>query len=222
MPQPATTVLSDRDEVARRLHAMSLGVDDFTEAILRGDMEARSCTPFEPTTAPGWSRYSKTVGALRERLVSRGWEIDDDRNWPRVVHPSGSFALSVATGNELTGDPDPRVKPSTRYPRGPATRDAVRTNHEQLSFAMVDDLVRAGVPGISRHGRVTYMLLICAQGDTIRAEVSCPSAFADDGRRPVDWSERIILPEIEGGSDVPRTLPAPTPIDVDVRRRSAS
>jgi hypothetical protein len=80
------------------------------------------------------------------------------------------------------------MTPTTKYPKGYATAQAVDTNG-QLRFDF--DEVPVETPPASDE-LTTWFLLYQLDGDVIRAEISLPSAM--DGDRISEWEERIILP----------------------------
>lgn len=202
---------------ARRLAELGLSIDGLLRVIDLGDEPARRVTRFNPASAAGWRRWDHTVGELREWLSGDGWILDDDRQLPRIVHPSGRFSVAVAAGDLHTGDPD--VDPTTKHGRGPVAREAVQVNRQQMSLFSTGGLLDPKLPRVPRDNRVTYFLLVAADGPVVRSELSRPSVMDDSGR-PIAWAERIILPPVDRSRrDV--TLPEPKPVDTEVLRRRA-
>lgn len=116
------TVIAVQKNAIDRLGQLGLTADLLETVLLRGDAEAKLSTDFEPPNGEGMIRYIKTVRFLREALVPVGWEYDDSKNYCRTIHPSGTFAIVVSSGDECTGRDIPGRMPSTKYPKGEATR----------------------------------------------------------------------------------------------------
>lgn len=209
-----STSVPDPDSEAR-LRALGLSFELLTEAVLQGDYHARSCSPFDPPLLAGILRWAKTVGALGELLVPRGWTTDNYLNFATVVSPDGALAVAVATGNEATGKPGAEV--TTRHPRGRVAREVTDRN-EQLTLFYGPGIDRPS-ENISRTGRVTYLLLVHATAQHLQVELSRPKTIGPDGR-PIDWADRIYLEPIDRGQTPKGEQPdPPSDFDVDVRRK---
>jgi hypothetical protein len=197
-------------EVRTALRELGLESDILREAILRGEVARDSCTANDPPSAPGFDAWARTVRALREILIPRGWSRNDDINLSTIVSPNGSFAITVATGDEGTGRVE--ADPKTKYPKGPATEAAV--NRNQLRLFAVDES--------TAEMQLTWMLLRRRDGESVLSELSLPASMTEDGQVE-EWLERIILDPITLGPDlIIRGTPEPSapPIDIPVRRRS--
>src|SRR5439155_15293899 len=103
--------------------------------------------------------------------------------------------------------------PTTKYPLGTITIEAVEENRKQL------ELFPSQKPPKQSGLVKTYVLLRHRIGDKLHAELSVPSALRKDNRVE-EWVERNILEPI-----TMQTPPTPTEeteteeIDVPVRRR---
>lgn len=209
-------VQAEAIEVEARLRELDLDLAIIRESALIGDHHARACREYDPPLLAGILRWAKKVGALRERLLPQGWTLNDHLNYSTVVHPSGAFGIAVATGDENTGQKD--AVATTRHPRGPAARAAFERN-DQLTFTFGLD-PGVGLEHVTREGRLTYLLLIRAADDLIRAELNRPRETGPDGR-PSVYAERILLPPFERGALLPGVAaPVPAEFEVDVERRS--
>lgn len=209
-----------RRQALTRLEELGLDVGLIERVVRRADAEAGMCTELDPPIMEGMTRWGRTTRFLREELVPDGWGYDNPRNLARTIHPSGEFALVVATGDEFTGVPD--VPPSTKYRKGEATAAAVSQNLQlAFDFPGFGD-TGFGDPGDGDHPLLTWFLLFYPDEHEFRAEVSLPAGIADG--RISSWAERIILPAFPrepeplfaGGPAVP---PAPARVVVEVSRR---
>ena len=204
-------------DVADRLSYLDLTPDVLWDAVLYGQGYAAECTLNDPPSTRGFITWGKTNRMLRDLLIPKGWSQANAQNYATTVHPSGSSAIAVASGDSYTGIPDKR--PSTRTDKGPATEQAIAVN--QLSFASIPG------SGPEWEQRQTWLLLhyLDEESDEVRAELSLPTAISPEGRVG-EWQERIILPPPSDGT-VGRgaTLVDDTPgdsgeIDVPVEKRA--
>ena len=99
-----------------RLAALDLTVDVVATALAAADSESAHCTDLDPPILEGLLRWGRATRALREQLVPQGWTYDNPNNLARTIHPSGDFAVVLATGDEGTGLPSSGAGP--RHARG--------------------------------------------------------------------------------------------------------
>lgn len=191
MANPAQT--HDQPE-GRAARLFELGLEERTveEAVIRGLSARQTCTPFHPPSFPGTTQWAETHAAIRQLLAPAGWTPCDRRNYSRVLSPNERIAITVATGDLHTGNIG-LSEPATRYPKGPATRDAVEDN--QLSLL---PLVPAEDPDADEESIVaqTWILLLSTDDQELTYELSLPAEQDGEGR-VVAWSERIIFSPIE-------------------------
>lgn len=183
-----------------RLPELGLSVEVVAATLAAADRESEHCSQLDPPILEGLLRWGRATRALREQLVPRGWTYDNPNNLARTIHPSGEFALVLATGDEGTGRPSSGVGP--RHARGYATEQAVHANGQlTFEFTGLMQLATAGRAAGLGHLK-TWFLLYHPSPEHYRAEVSLPQSF--DRGRITTWTERILLP------DLPRTArPAP-------------
>ncbi len=213
-PQETSTIHNDPAAVATRLAGLDLGEADLVRAVQDAFAEAFDCTTHDPPSMAGFIAWGKTVRYLRDRLVPRGWTPANDRNYSTVVHPTGSIAIAVASGDANTGVAS-RV-PSTQYEKGPATTDAVLTNQMTLG-----DLV----PSFPVHPSATQTWLLLHHFDEtneeIRMELSLPDGISEGGH-VTSWRERLLLSPVPGFPTTSIEIrDAGEDIDVPVRRLSS-
>lgn len=214
----AVVIRTDTDAVSR-LGALGLNGDLLREAALHGLQYAFACTRHDPPVLPGIIAWGKAVRYLRDHLVPLRWAPRNPRNYAMVVHPDGHVAISVAAGDDGTGNEG--LIPSTRSAKGPATRDAVSSN--QLSFAEIGESFPKPLPVA---GLQTWLLLhfYDEEAGEIRCELSLPANVDSDGYVS-QWLERIILdPVILNGASLPEAEEEQEaePVDVKVERRSST
>jgi len=212
----AARVVVER-EALDRLTELGLTAKIIERAILRAEAEAATCTAFDPPSMAGFMRYGRTVRFLREDLVPLGWDYDNPRNLCRTINPGREFAIVSTSGDEATGNPD--LTPTTKYPKGYATAEAVDRNG-QLAFDFGDEGIKE--TPIDEEQLATWFLLYYVTDDEIRAEISLPSAMV--GGSISDWQERIILPVFTLDADPAAKRPGDDDSDegeyvVEVNRR---
>ena len=173
----AARVVVEREAVERLNEDLGLTVNNIERAVLRAEAEAATCTAFDPPIMAGFMRYGRTVRFLREDLVPLGWGYDNPRNFCRTINPSREFAIVSTSGDEATGI---KLNPTTKYPKGYATAQAVDTNG-QLAF----DFSEVGSVGATtgQTSRATRDLVLCSSTCPMRS--SGPNFAAErhvDGR----------------------------------------
>jgi hypothetical protein len=211
-----TKTYANADEVASRIRELGLTESDLSQAISRGILARSECTPNHPPLHAGFVTWSTTVCALREILMPKGWNRNDEGNYSTVRHPNNNHAIAVATGDENTGNP--YANPMTKSPKGSSTKNAIAVN---LNQAMLFPELMHILPDETAEGRLTWMLLINVANNKVKAELSLP--INCEGK--VDgWQERLILPEIDLDpvSDFTSKpiLPSLPDIEIQVLRRA--
>jgi len=173
-----------------------LSVAELHDRVLAPSVEAaRAVSPLAPRSFRGQTRNAAAVVGLRELLLARGWEANDDQNVARVIHRERGVAIVVVTGNAATGRPvAPGGRgPSNRWPRGPLTREAVDDNGQLALFEMTGVEPESAEPLVH-----TWFLLLHADSTEVRAELSRPDHFTNNF---VDhWDRRIVLPPLATGA----------------------
>jgi hypothetical protein len=221
--QPKIYVLpADVDDALAKL---GLTRAPLLEAVQSGLIARNNCTGNDAPFFPGLMQWNKTLRALREALVPLKWRRSNKGNYCTAVEPGKRFQIAVAAGDALTGT-ESNENPSTKRRRGPNTEKAVAVNARQLSlFAAFmpeeeeseDDVTDEPTDTASV---TTWILLFYTEGAELRAELSLPDSFGEDGK--IDgWKERIILGAMPLDEDVPQPNPdfGPDPV-IDVRRRA--
>jgi hypothetical protein len=172
------------------LPELGLTVDVVAGALAAADRESGSCTDLDPPILQGLLRWGRATRALREQLVPLGWSYDNPNNLARTIHPSGDFAVVVATGDDGTGLRGSGAGP--RHARGYATEQAIHANGQlAFEFEALMQLASAGRAAGLGHLQ-TWLLLYHPEPEFFRAELSLPRGF--ERGRITKWTERILLP----------------------------
>lgn len=205
-------IFASSDESDSRLHELGLTISLLHRVLLRADAETKLVSGFEPPTAEGWTRYSKTVGFLREEVVRLGWDYDNSKNFCRTIHPSRSFAIVTSSGDEFCGVDVPGKPPSTAYPKGAVTENVVQKNSVQLALDIGPQFNRSTSANPVPVERV-WWLIQRVTVDQIFSELSLPIHI--EGGTIDDWEQRIILPPISRDDTTPESPVEEPPADDD-------
>ena len=203
--------LTKTEDAPSRLEELGLTPGDLAQAVQLGLSSAATCTKHDPSNLPGLILWGRTIRGLRDALVPRGWKSENTYNYPTVVSPDRSVAISVAGGDYYTGRTD--GVPSTRSSKGPVTRAAVIQN--QLTFAELD----ASFAELNPAPRTTWLLLHHhdQEAKEVRMELSLPAGLdADDV--VTAWHERILLEPFTTAYEPPAPLEE-VEIEVPLTRR---
>lgn len=216
-PDPVHQPLVHEGQAAeQRLAQLGVDAERLGAALDAGDVAARQADRFSPVNGAGMLRWLETVRMLRQGLATDGWSLNDDRNSPRVIDPTGQCALIPVSGTADTGRAD--GTPRTANPRGRASSRAVQING-QLEFSVTAML--ADLAGEKTEAVTTWFLLYHrAEDDELRAELSLPVQISERG--VVDaWRERILLPARTFGADlrVPEDAGGGDDVDFDIAAR---
>jgi hypothetical protein len=211
----AATIHSDPDKVRVRLAALGLNEEALSHAAQRWHLSWSSFTPNHPPIGVGISAWTEAVAALREQLLPLGWARSDEKNYALIIHPGGSMAINVATGDLGTGQTN--ATPSNKAPKGISTADAISVNQQQLEL----DLPVPDMPHVrGEDGPLTWFLLLHRTVNEIRCELSLPSAMSADGQI-TRWEERIIISPIAlDGVEIQVEAPQGSDLDIDVKRKA--
>lgn len=211
-----TIVHADPFSMLTALEKLDLSVPNLHRAVESGYLARANATPNHPSLYPSFVSWADTIRALRDELIPSGWTNTNERNWPRVIHPSGEIALTVATGNEYTGLPN--SMPATKSTKGPSTIQAIEINRNQGWLPGFEPELDTLEP-LEDEQPVTWILLVHFAKNEIRCELSLPIHSNEEGRI-VLWGERILLPSIPLDPESVEIIPPKVPdIDVQIMRK---
>lgn len=203
-------------EVKKSLALLGLSEEILREAISKGEIARDTCTDNDPPCAPGFDAWARTVRALRESLIPKGWKRNDDAMLSTVESPDGLTAIAVVTGDDGVGQE--KANPRTKYPRGAATGAAVSRNQAYL-FPEMNNVPEDD--GMTKK-QIMWMLLRHRKkgAESVSVELSLPASMTKGGEVTA-WLTRIILDPITVEATVEvEDDQTDQGIDVPVRRRS--
>ena len=180
---------------ASRLPELGLSLEVVAATLAAADRAAAACSDLDPPILEGLLRWGRATRALREQLIPLGWTYDNPNNLARTIHPSGDFAVVLATGDAGTGQSEAGAGP--RHSRGYATEQAIAANGQlTFEFGSLMQLTGSDRPVGPGHLQ-TWFLLYHAEPDCFRIELSLPQGI--DRGRITRWTERILLPPVPRG-----------------------
>lgn len=178
-------------EARQRLSEMGLTYGIFVDAAQQGFVERLNSSPFDPKTKSGFDAWSYPIRSLRQSLDELGFRIDDPRNWPLSISDEIGVAITVSSGDDLTGVVGAKRLPRSKNPKGSLLSAAIERNVGQSD--MFAELLPESVQKYAQTLEYPiWVLLLHMTDDYIRAELSRPSSL-DDGDYIIGWSERIII-----------------------------
>lgn len=201
--------------VANRLQQLGLKESPLREAIYQGHLQRTRLTLNHPIIYHGLNMWGEVVAALRNQLRPLTWVREDVGSYALTIHEERKLAITVASGDEGTGNPS--AHPTNRSRKGRNTMDAIEANRRQLElFEQLPPEVAEG------EGRETWVLMHhtdISRGE-IRVELSRPLSIGKDGKITA-WAERIILASIPFDDELVEIYPPSGPdIDIEIQRKA--
>ena len=174
-------VLAEDHEVVPRLAQLGLRRDLLLDVVRAAVGGRRSSTGFHPLSAGGLLSWIEGTAHLRRLFVPGGWEICRRDNIETVFHPA--FGIKVVFQNaDRAGDP--LFDPLAVSPKGAGSARAIGLGQ----FEFWPEIREKEVAELTAP---TWVLFVYADGDDVRAELSCPMAISED--QFDGFHERILL-----------------------------
>ena len=163
-------------DVTNRLHVLATSHEKALEIVSAIVAARADCTDNDPFGSRGWRGWQMGTRRLREvHIDSDGWERDDTDQVPAIINKR--LGIRIVVCNTDDGTAIENSKPQNRHKKGSATDRAIDAN--QGSFlnrldesVSVISIAKRRSPGTG--AILTYFLCVYAEGDDIRAELSCP------------------------------------------------
>lgn len=203
-------VLAEDHEIVPRLAQLGLRRDHLLDVVGAAVGARRNATGLHPLSAGGLLSWIQGTGQLRRIFLPLGWEVCRRDNIESIFHPQ--LGIKVVFQNaERAGDP--LFDPVATSKKGAGSARAIELGQYEL---WPEDKVKE----VAEVTATTWVLFVYANGDDVRAELSCPMAISEehfDG-----FHERILLVE-KGGWDSALPLDddgePPTEYEVAVTRK---
>jgi hypothetical protein len=167
--------------IAPRLAQLEAPKSALLEVVRAAVGGRRNCTGYHPLSAGGLLSWIEGTAQLRRVFVPLGWEICRRDNIESVYNADAGIKI-VFQNAERAGDP--LFNPVAVSKKGAGSARAVQLGQYEL---FPEDKEKE----VAEITASTWVLFVYADGDDVRAELSCPIAINDeqfDG-----FHERILL-----------------------------
>jgi hypothetical protein len=197
-------VLAEEFEVVPRLEQLGLTKPELLDVVRAAVGARRNATPFHPLSAGGLLAWIAGTAHLRRVFTARGWEICRRDNIEAIFNSATGIKIIYQNADRAG---DPLFDPVASSKKGAGAARAIELGQYELFPEVRErEVVEITAP--------TWCLFVYADGQDVRAELSCPQAINDeqfDG-----FHERILLIQ-KGEWDSPDALADDTPsIDFEV------
>jgi hypothetical protein len=190
MPLPARRYERE-DEVDAALRALGNGGLDravLSGALLFGEAERRGCTENDPGILTGMIGWGRPIRYLREQMHPRGWRREEPNSLPLVVAPDRSVGVTVAAGDEQTGNSRAQFA-ATKWVKGPMLREWVNPSRQiSLLDPDGDEGKRYDLP------EELWLLLVRRTPLEIVYELSRPTSVTPGGRLRCGGTRILLNP----------------------------
>lgn len=152
--------------------------------IVKMAVQARSrCTDDNSAAAPGFYAWDAATARARQIFRREGWNKGNYDGIETIIHTE--LKRMVAIMNTDSGTANRDRTPRNRTHKGIATAKAVDLNNQFEMFK------RSEVGPMQEPPFSLWYLCIFDDGKSVRAELSCPSEYADGA--VVGFAERIFI-----------------------------
>jgi hypothetical protein len=206
-------------EVVNRLHELGWTRESLMEVVSCMVSARNSCTENDPPSAPGWKSWCDGTRRLREIGTMLGWERSDDDHISSIYDAKRRIKIAVCNTDDGTGREI--GQPQNRSKKGAATDRAVSKNQGVFNTVLEEamNVVQLTEPS---GGLVYWYLCVFCEGESIRAELSCPSEC--EGGFFKAFRERIILTGGDNDDGIRRRRESPdgdSGFEINVTRKQA-
>jgi hypothetical protein len=179
------------DAVLRVLGGGGLDRQVLSNALVFGEAERRTCTENDPGILKGIVGWGRPIRSLREQLRPKKWRREEPKSLPLVVSPDRSVAITVAAGDDETGNPRASFA-TTKWGKGNMLCEWVEPSR-QMSMDTIGQEESADEPPEERPD--LWFLLVRRTPTEILAELSRPTSVSQDDRLRFG-GDRIFLKPI--------------------------
>ena len=182
------TILAQPIEVTNRLAQLGVTREGLQAIIDRMVSARRGATANHPPGSAGWMAWSEGTCRSREIFLPLGWERNEESRISSIH--KGQIRIAVCNTDEGTGLV--KSQPMNRSKKGAGTDYVVSLNQGVFADILAAASKVIQLPGAFEDGKVVYWYLcVYCEGDTVRAELSCPLKCKRGFF--VSFRERIIL-----------------------------
>lgn len=203
-------VLAEETEVVPRLQTLCVTKAALLDVVRAAVGARRNATPLHPLSAGGLLAWIDGTTHLRRVFVPEGWEICRRDNIESIFNPKIGIKI-VYQNSDRAGDL--LFDPVATSKKGAGAARAV----EQGQYDLFPE---AREKEVKETNATTWYLFVMANGDDVRAELSCPITITEDHFD--GFHERIVLVQ-KGewdGLDLSEDKDPPIDFEVPVSRKS--
>lgn len=182
--------------VDARLKQLGVEKKMFREALDWAAAQARLCTEFDAPAMPGITFWSRANRYLAEFLTDPAeqnpvWKYTVRDSILRVVHPSGSHAITAVSGSGGVGDLDRSVR--SKNPKGRVMAQLVENNvrYERGGQGVFSSRDEIEFGGELDSMPLWFLLYERNEEGKLSAELSLPVKM--EGKFVNEWAERLPL-----------------------------
>jgi hypothetical protein len=179
----ATKIYREDWEVEPRLAQLETSKAEMIEIIRRAVAARNDATDDDPITAPGTLSYIFGVRAVRRTFRKKGWAIYRAENIEATYNSENGIKIVFQNAESAA---DPLQLPQAVRQKGPASVRAVDIGQGSLFPPDEDEEERS-----KAQLATVWIIFVHANGDDIRAELSCPRPMVDGIF--VSFHERIFI-----------------------------
>jgi hypothetical protein len=190
-------------EIVNRLDQLGVKRGDLLEVVDRMVSARNGCTENHPPGSAGWMSWAEGTCRLREIFLRLGWEKNEEFCISSVWDKK---TIRIAVSNTDYGTGLEAYQPQNRSRKGSGTNQAVALNQAVFTDILENALNVIQLPQ-TPGGSVYWYLCVYAEGDVVRAELSCPSS-CENGYFTA-FHERILLIAGDDNEDVKVRRSAP-------------
>lgn len=179
-----------------RLEQLGVTKKLFREALNLAASDALMCTAFDAPAMPGITFWSRTNRYLAEYLTDRdrqnpAWKYTSRDSILRVVHPTGSHAITAVSGTGGVADLDRKVR--SKNPKGRVMALLVEGNvkYERNGQTVIGSRDEFEFGGELDSMPLWFLLYERTEDRRLAAELSLPVKM--EGQYVNEWRERIPL-----------------------------
>jgi hypothetical protein len=196
-------------EITNRLGELTTSREQLLAVAEAMALAKAECTDNDPFGSRGWRGYQMGSRRLREthvgiKVAVGEWVKDDKDQVPSIVNEKAGVRIVVCNTDVGTALKD--KLPQNNSKKGAANERAIDANQfsfmEELDKSVTPIKASEKIPSI-----ITYYLCCFADGEELRAELSCPVSY-ENGFFD-DFVERIFLTGGDTGTFEPTKLPKP-------------
>ncbi len=170
----------------QRLTELGLNRDLLVEAVKHSIAARAGVTENDPASAAGYESWRAATRRMRELFLPPDWEKCSPKGVESIQNSKLKIRVSVLGTDENTANP--HQDPQNRTPKGAGSESVTEVNRQlRLPFPAIKQPQQSN----PNDGYSHWFLCIYDGGETVCAELSCPTEF--EGGKVKGFVERILV-----------------------------